>query len=161
MLQFEEQRLRLTAVEKDIKELGEALGLDYLRKEIESCEIQAAAPGFWDDLEKAQEIQQKTSRLKEKVEKYERLVSGYEDTLVLIEMADEEGDLSMLDEIVASVDEALQSLEEQRLACLWVNTMQTTRSSPSTQVQAVPRLRTGPQCLSECTPIGVSVTALR
>ena len=67
MLQFEEQKARLTAVEQDIKELGEALGLDYLRKEIESCEIQASAPGFWDDIEKAQEIQQKTSRLKTKV----------------------------------------------------------------------------------------------
>ncbi len=120
MLQFEEQKLRLSAVENDIKELGDALGLEYLRKEIESCEIQAAAPGFWDDLEKAQEIQQKTSRLKDKVEKYERLQSLYEDTLILIEMADEEGDLSMLDEIVESVDEALKSLEEQRLSTLLI-----------------------------------------
>ena len=118
MLQFEEQKARLTAVEQDIKELGEALGLDYLRKEIESCEIQASAPGFWDDIEKAQEIQQKTSRLKTKVEKYEKLVSNYDDTLVLIDMADEEGDLSMLDEIIASIDEVLASLEEQRLSTL-------------------------------------------
>lgn len=120
MLQFEEQKARLTAVEDDIKELGDALGLDYLRREIESCEIQAAAPGFWDDLEKAQEIQQKTSRLKAKVEKYEKLQSTVDDTLVLIDMADEEGDLSMLDEITASVDEALASLEEQRLATLLI-----------------------------------------
>ena len=35
-------------------------------------------------------------------------------------MADEEGDLSMLDEITASVDEALESLEEQRLSTLLV-----------------------------------------
>lgn len=118
MLQFEEQKARLTAVEQDIKELGEALGLDYLRKEIESCEIQASAPGFWDDIEKAQEIQQKTSRLKTKVEKYEKLVSNYDDTLVLIDMADEEGDLSMLDEIIASIDDVLASLEEQRLSTL-------------------------------------------
>lgn len=118
MLQFEEQKARLTAVEQDIKELGEALGLDYLRKEIESCEIQASAPGFWDDIEKAQEIQQKTSRLKTKVEKYEKLVSNYDDTLVLIDMADEEGDLSMLDEIIASIDEVLAGLEEQRLSTL-------------------------------------------
>lgn len=120
MLQFEEQKARLTAVDSDIKELGEALGLDYLRREIESCEVQAAAPGFWDDLEKAQEVQQKTSRLKSKVEKYEKLVSTYEDTLVLIDMSDEEGDLSMLDEITASVDEVLSSLEEQRLATLLI-----------------------------------------
>ena len=118
MLQFEEQRLRLTAVEQDIKELGDALGLEYMRKEIEAYEIQSAAPGFWDDLSKAQEIQQKLSRLKGKLEKYEGLVSTYEDTLVLIEMADEEGDLSMLDEIIESIDSALLSLEEQRLSTL-------------------------------------------
>ncbi len=118
MLQFEEQKARLTAIKDDIKELGDALGLAYLRREIESLEIQASAPGFWDDLEKAQEIQQKTSRLKSKVEKYEKLEALYEDTLVLIEMADEEGDLSMLEEIVQSVDEAIESLEGQRLATL-------------------------------------------
>ena len=41
MLQFEEQKARLTAVTDDIKELGDALGLDYLRREIESLEVQA------------------------------------------------------------------------------------------------------------------------
>ena len=97
MLQYEEQKSRLTALENDIKELGDALGLDYLKKQVEDLEVQASAPDFWNDLEKAQTIQQKTSQLKSKIEKYDRLRSLYEDTLVLIEMADEEGDLSMLD----------------------------------------------------------------
>ena len=118
MLQFEEQKIRLSGLDKDIKDLGDALGLAYLKKEVESLEIQASAPNFWDNIEKAQEIQQRTSRLKEKVEKYERLNSNYEDALVLIEMADEEGDLSLLDEVVAAVDEVLESLEEQRLSTL-------------------------------------------
>lgn len=118
MLQFEEQKIRLSGLDKDIKDLGDALGLAYLRKEVESLEIQASAPNFWDNIEKAQEIQQRTSRLKEKVNKYERLCSNYEDTLVLIEMADEEGDLSLLDEVVMAVDEIIESLEEQRLSTL-------------------------------------------
>lgn len=118
MLQFEEQKIRLSGLDKDIKDLGEALGLAYLRKEVESLEIQASAPNFWDNIEKAQEIQQRTSRLKEKVQKYERLSSNYEDALVLIEMADEEGDLSLLDEVVAAVNEVIESLEEQRLSTL-------------------------------------------
>ncbi len=118
MLQFEEQKIRLSGLDKDIKDLGEALGLEYLKKEVESLEIQASAPNFWDNIEKAQEIQQRTSRLKEKVEKYERLCSNYDDALVLIEMADEEGDLSLLDEVVAAVNEVIESLEEQRLSTL-------------------------------------------
>ena len=118
MLQYEEQKSRLTALENDIKELGDALGLDYLKKQVEDLEVQASAPDFWNDLEKAQTIQQKTSQLKSKIEKYDRLRSLYEDTLVLIEMADEEGDLSMLDEVVSNVDAVQSSLEEQRLSTL-------------------------------------------
>lgn len=120
MLQYEEQKSRLVGIENDIKELGDALGLDYLRREVETLEIQASAPDFWNDLEKAQQIQQKTAGLKLKIEKYEKLQSLFEDTLVLIEMADEEGDLSMLDEVVESVDLAIRSLEEQRLSTLLI-----------------------------------------
>ncbi len=118
MLQYEEQKLRVTALESDIKELGDALGLEFIRREVETLEVQASAPDFWNDLDRAQKIQQKTAGLKAKIEKYEKLVSLYEDTLVLIEMADEEGDLSMLDEVVASVEDIIKSLEEQRLSTL-------------------------------------------
>ena len=120
MLQYEEQKSRLIGIKDDIRELGDALGLDYLRREVESLEIQASAPDFWNDLEKAQQIQQKNTALKLKIEKFEKLESLYEDILVLIEMADEEGDLSMLDEVTAGVDEALKSLEEQRLSTLLI-----------------------------------------
>lgn len=120
MLQYEEQKSRLIGIKDDIRELGDALGLDYLRREVESLEIQASAPDFWNDLEKAQQIQQKNTALKLKIQKFEKLESLYEDILVLIEMADEEGDLSMLDEVTAGVDEALKSLEEQRLSTLLI-----------------------------------------
>lgn len=118
MLQFEEQKMRLVNIKDEVKELGDALGLDYLRKEVESCEVQSSAPEFWNDINKAQKIQQKISLLKGKIERYEKLVSDYEDALVLIEMADEEEDLSMLEEVVNSVDAILSSLETQRLSTL-------------------------------------------
>ena len=35
MLQFEEQKIRLSGLDKDIKDLGDALGLAYLKKEVE------------------------------------------------------------------------------------------------------------------------------
>ena len=120
MIQYEEQKMRLVGIKDEIKELGDALGLNYLRREVETLEIQASAPDFWNNLEKAQQIQQKTAALKLKIEKFEKLESLYEDTLVLIEMADEEGDLSMLDEVVESVDSAIKSLEEQRLSTLLI-----------------------------------------
>lgn len=124
--------------------------------------MQASAPDSGTTLKRQQTIQQKTSKLKSKIEKYDRLRSLYEDTLVLIEMADEEGDLSMLDEVVSNVDAVQSSLEEQRLStCLPVNMTPITRYLPSMQEQAVQKRRTGIRCLSECTPTGASATASR
>ena len=67
-----------------------------MKKEIGELEEAQTSPDFWDDMEKSQKIIQRTSMLKNKVSAYETLVSGYEDALTLIEMGDEEEDLSIL-----------------------------------------------------------------
>ena len=56
--------------------------------------------------------------LKNKVSAYETLVSGYEDALTLIEMGDEEEDLSILPDAQQEVEKVRKELEEQRLATL-------------------------------------------
>ena len=104
MLEFEQLKLRLTALEPDIKELRGAIGYDGLMREIEELEAKAAADGFWDDLENSQAVLQKTGKLKNKVETYDRITGSYDDLIVLIDMGDEEGDLSLVDEISASIE---------------------------------------------------------
>ena len=118
MIQFEELRLKLEELEPDIKELANALGLDKLKMEIEQLEQRAAQPGFWDDAENSQKILQKTGALKNKVEAYENLVSAYDDTLALIELANEEEDLSLLDEAQSEFDKVKNDLDGQRLQTL-------------------------------------------
>ncbi len=104
MLEFEQLKLRLTALDPDIKELRSAIGYDGLMREIEELEAKAAAEGFWDDLENSQAVLQKTGKLKNKVETYDRITGSYEDLLVLIDMGDEEGDLSLVEEISTSIE---------------------------------------------------------
>lgn len=118
MIQFEELRLQLEALEPDIKELSNALGMDKLKMEIEQLEQRAAQPGFWDDAENSQKILQKTGALKNKVEAYDNLVSSYEDTLALIELANEEEDLSLLEEAQSEFDRVKNDLDAQRLQTL-------------------------------------------
>lgn len=118
MIQFEELRLKLEELEPDIKELANALGLDKLKMEIEQLEQRAAQPGFWDDAENSQKILQKTGALKNKVEAYENLVSAYDDTLALIELANEEEDLSLLDEAQSEFEKVKNDLDGQRLQTL-------------------------------------------
>lgn len=69
-------------------------------------------------MENSQKILQKTGSLKNKVEQYDRLVASYEDTHALIELANEEEDLSLLDEATAEYEKVNSSLEEQRLSTL-------------------------------------------
>ncbi len=118
MLQFEEQKLRLTAAKDELDDLGEALGISAAKEKIAELEAQSAAEGFWDDLENSQKVLKETSKLKNKAAAYEGLCGDFDDTLTLIEMADEEGDESLIPEVTESVDRVLKTIEDMRMSTL-------------------------------------------
>ena len=118
MLQYEELRLSVLENEKPLKELKEELGLDAMKEEVVKLEAEAAKDGFWDDVENSQKVLKETSRLKSKIAKYEKLEGLYEDTLVMIELADEEGDESLYDECKESADQVKTELESMTLSTL-------------------------------------------
>lgn len=118
MLCYEEIRLELIENEKPLKELADAIGLEGLKAEIEKLTEESAQDGFWNDVAASNKIVQKLASLKSKVQKYENLQSLYEDTLTLIEMANEEEDESMLDECRQGVDSVKSGIETQTLETL-------------------------------------------
>jgi len=118
MLQYEELRLELEGMLPAIEDLAGSIGLNQLRREAEELDAQASAPGFWDDMEFAQKMTQKAAGVKGKIEAYEKLLADYQDTLTLIELADEAEDLDLLDECKAGVEKVQSSMETQRLATL-------------------------------------------
>ncbi len=118
MLQFEELRLSLQVFEPDLKDLAEALGIDRMGQEIAKLDEKAAQPGFWDDMSVSQKTLQRSSMLKNKIAAYERLKSAYGDTLALIELANEEEDLSLLPEAQEEMQKFQSELEAQRLSTL-------------------------------------------
>lgn len=118
MVQFEELKLALEELLPDIKDLADALGLKACESEIQQLEFKAAEPGFWDDLENSQKVLQRTSFLKDKVNNYQSLVDRYEDTLALIELGNEEEDLSILEDAKSEYEKVKSDLEAQRLSTL-------------------------------------------
>ncbi len=118
MLQFEEQRLRLEGYREEIADLGDALGIDMATKEIASLEEQSAAEGFWNDLAASQKILQRISQLKSRVADYRALQQEFDDALTLIELANEEEDESLLDEVREGVDAVIQKADAMRLTTL-------------------------------------------
>lgn len=118
MIEFEEQRLKLISHENELKALGDALGLEQLKTDIEQLEQRTAQAGFWDDQQKSGEILKQLSAKKSKLENFDSLNVLYDDTLTLIELADEDGDLSLLDEITDSIDQFEEKLSEATLSTL-------------------------------------------
>ncbi len=118
MLQFEELALRLEGILPEIEKLSEAIGLAEMKRELAELDMRAAEPGFWDNMEKAQSVTQRAANLKDRIERYERLVTEYHDTLTLIELADEEADLSLLEECTTAVEHIEAETESQRLGTL-------------------------------------------
>ncbi len=118
MLEFEEQKLRLQGMKPDLEDLGEALNLTQAKEEADRLQQLTLAPDFWDDAQNSSKILKEIQSYKGKIESYDKLCTAYEDALVLIELADEEGDLSMLPEVKEAIAGFESELETIRLSTL-------------------------------------------
>ena len=118
MLIYEELKQRLMSFANELADLADALSLDKTRNEIAYMEEQTMAPGFWDDPSQSQKVLQAIAQSKAKVTGYERLKTDYDDTLTLIELADESEDESLYNEAVQGVDAFENALSAARLATL-------------------------------------------
>ncbi len=69
-------------------------------------------------MDKSQKVLQKIKGLKEKVKRFEDLQQKWEDTTVLVELAIQEEDMSVLDEVEESFGQLKKDLENMRLETL-------------------------------------------
>ncbi len=118
MLEFDEYKTRLNAVKPDLEVLRSALKLDAAQKEIEELEASSARDGFWNDLANSQKVQKRLKNLKDKVENFNRLCAAWDDLYTLCEMAIEENDDSMLEELKADFSSFREKMESTRLSTL-------------------------------------------
>jgi peptide chain release factor 2 len=83
---------------------------------VAALEAEMGAEGFWDDSERAAAVSGEHSRAAKRLESFNALSSDVEDLDALSEMAAEEQSLQPeVDEQIASVEDRLAELEEQRL----------------------------------------------
>ncbi len=118
MIQFEEYKLKLADLEPKLEELSVALNLEGAKNELERYHAMQEAPGFWDDPEKSQKIVMQTKYLESKLEKFRKMNSQWEDLSTICEMALEEEDDSMLEELQEGFAQLTQRMEEARLETL-------------------------------------------
>ncbi|HWP50811.1 MAG TPA: peptide chain release factor 2 [Clostridia bacterium] len=118
MLQLEEMRLALSARKPELLDLAEAINYKRLGIQVAELEMKAAEPGFWDDLDNSQQVLSRTKQLKNRIDEYDALTTKYEDAMILIEIAQEENDESVLQEIDAISGSFFAKLDEMKLSTL-------------------------------------------
>ena len=75
-------------------------------------------PDFWNDVEHSNEVMKTVKNLKDTLEAFETVSSEYEEIGVLIEMADEENDASLLPEIDETMNRFKEHFETLRIQTL-------------------------------------------
>ncbi|MBQ2698075.1 MAG: PCRF domain-containing protein, partial [Clostridia bacterium] len=117
-IEFDEYRLKLEAMKSDLDDLASAIGLSALKEEVEALEAEAAKDGFWDDRDNSQKVLQRTKQVRAKIDRYQALVSRWDDAVTLVQLAIEAEDDEMLEEIISEHDGVAAALEEMRLSTL-------------------------------------------
>ncbi len=118
MLEFEEYKSKLNAAKPTLEVLRGALKLEAAQKEIEELEAVSERPDFWNDVENSQKVQKRLKTLKNKCENYQKLCSAWDDMYTMCEMAIEENDDSMLEELESEYKDFSEKAESMRLGTL-------------------------------------------
>ena len=160
VIEYDAYKQKLLALEPTLKELEQALNIEPARKELAELQIETEQEGFWNDVERSQRIAQKIKRLENKIKKYDHLVTDWEDTLTLCEMAQEEDDASQLDEVASGYETLEKEVGDRRLAALLTGEYDANNAILTTPGPAALRPRIGRRCSTACTPAGPSGMAL-
>lgn len=118
MVEYDQYRLSLNALSEDIEELGKALHIENVITQAEELEKSTMEPDFYSDMGKSQKVLKQLKQLKSKIEHYNGLSDEREDLLTIIEMAEEEDDLSFLDEVKNGLEKLTSDIENTKLETL-------------------------------------------
>ena len=118
MIEFEEYKVKLNDLRPKLADLKVSLNIDHALEELERLHSMQESEGFWDDTAKSQKIVRQTRNLENTVSEYQHMESLWEDLMTICEMALEEDDDSMLDELKSGFEKLESNMETARLETL-------------------------------------------
>ena len=117
-IEFDSYKQKLNDCKPALDGLAASLNLEGMRDELERYHAMQEAPGFWDDPEKSQKIVMKAKTIEMKLERYAKMTAAWDDLMTICEMAAEEDDDSMLDELKEGYEKLISEMETCRLETL-------------------------------------------
>ena len=80
-IEFDVYKQKLNDCRPALEGLADSLNVEGMRNELERLHAMQEAPGFWDDPEKSQKIVVKTRQTETKIERYENMLSSWDDLM--------------------------------------------------------------------------------
>lgn len=117
-IDFEHYKSLISGLNPKVEKLGLALDMESKKKQVAELENKATAPDFWDNMEKAQSIMQKSTHIKDQISKFEKLSSMLEDAQMLLELSLEDEDEDFSQELKSTLESVEKDLENQTLSTL-------------------------------------------
>ncbi len=117
-IEFDVYKQKLNEIKPALDALADSLNLEGMRNELERYHAMQEAPGFWDNPEKSQQVVVKAKQIEGKIDRYTKMCASWEDLMTICEMAAEEEDDSMLEELKEGYQQLADGMERCRLETL-------------------------------------------
>lgn len=162
MVELDDLKTKLKTYEQPLAEMKSSLDLENKEKRIEELHMTMSEPDFWTNTEKATRTQKELGALQNDIADYKKLSGQYEELMLLIDMANEDEDASVIDDVRESEQEFEENFDSVRIRTLLSDSMTTaTRLLPCIPEPAGQKPVIGAVCSSECTHAGLSGMGFR
>ena len=118
LIEYDAYKQKLRDLEPELKKLGDALDIDAVAQEAARLEDETTQDGFWNNLERSQKVQTRLKQLQNKLHRYHKLMSTWEDLTTLCEMGQEAEDAEILEELKTEYTALETRIEEIRMTTL-------------------------------------------
>ncbi|MGL4760023.1 MAG: peptide chain release factor 2 [Sarcina sp.] len=113
-VELESKLSKLPDLKSTLEEMGALLDFAGLEKQYQELELKMQENGFWDDVNKAQEITQESKQIKDRIDSFRSLVSKIDDVEVLKELMDD-GDEDTENEIISEISFVEKAVEQLKI----------------------------------------------
>ena len=118
MIEFDEYKVKLNTIRPKLDDLALSLNIESAKEDLDRLHAQIESDGFWDNQELSQKVMKQTRQLEDKVERYGKMCTTWDDLMTICEMALEENDESMLEELKDGYHKLEEQMETARLETL-------------------------------------------
>lgn len=118
LLILEQSKQTLDELKDKISELGVSLDINSLKEKVDVLEAKVQSEGFWDDPQESQRTLVELKAEKDRLENFKNLEKLYNDTCEMLELAAEEDDEALADDILNDIRKIEKDYEEQKTQIL-------------------------------------------